>query len=199
MIIEKLAKVDGPKRKSAGILAVLVIAGICYLIIPGGFVAKLRASKTEYTDMQTTYADTTEYDADFLSLQTRLKDIEQKLEEQKQICFSSKQAFLFFENMDTLAVAHNLEPISRVISKLQSLTVTEEAEPEQQFLKTQSANIIVAGNYFDIVDFVNELANRPQSVRMTGLNIALPPGAKFNPNASFDVTVLLYLSEEVGK
>ena len=94
-------------------------------------------------------------------------------------------------------MAHNLEPISRVISKLQSLAVTEEGEPQQQFLKTQSANIIVAGNYFDIVDFVNELSNRPQNVRLTGLNIALPPGAKFNPNASFDVTVLLYLSEEV--
>lgn len=199
MIIEKLAKLDRPKRRLATILAVLVIAYMCYDSITRGFVVKLRASEAKHTDIQTTYDGTTKYNADFLSLQKQLEDMERQLEEQRQMCFSKKQAFLFFENINTFALAHNLQLISRVISEPEWFVVSEEAEPQQQFLKTQSANITVAGNYFDIAVFLNELTDRPQRVRMTDLNIVLPPGAKFNPNASFDVAVLIYLSEEVEK
>ena len=199
MIIEKLAKLDRPKRRLATILAVLVIAYMCYDSITRGFVVKLRASEAKHTDIQTTYDGTTKYNADFLSLQKQLEDMEQQLEEQRQMCFSKKQAFLFFENINTFALAQNLQLISRVISEPEWFVVSEEAEPQQQFLKTQSANITVAGNYFDIAGFLNELTDRPQRVRMTDLNIVLPPGAKFNPNASFDVAVLIYLSEEVEK
>lgn len=199
MIIEKLAKLDRPKRRLATILAVLVIAYMCYDSITRGFVVKLRASEAKHTDIQTTYDGTTKYNADFLSLQKQLEDMEQQLEEQRQMCFSKKQAFLFFENINTFALAQNLQLISRVISEPEWFVVSEEAGPQQQFLKTQSANITVAGNYFDIAVFLNELTDRPQRVRMTDLNIVLPPGAKFNPNASFDVAVLIYLSEEVEK
>ena len=199
MIIEKLAKLDRPKRRLATILAVLVIAYMCYDSITRGFVVKLRASEAKHTDIQTTYDGTTKYNADFLSLQKQLEDMERQLEEQRQMCFSKKRAFLFFENINTFALAQNLQLISRVISEPEWFVVSEEAEPQQQFLKTQSANITVAGNYFDIAVFLNELTDRPQRVRMTDLNIVLPPGAKFNPNASFDVAVLIYLSEEVEK
>ncbi len=206
MIIEKLAKLDRPKRRLATILAVLVITYMCYDSITRGFVVKLRASEAKHTDIQTTYAGTTKYNADFLSLQKQLEDMERQLEEQGQMCFSKKQAFLFFENINTFVLAQNLQLISRVISEPEWFVVSEEAEPlseeaepQQQFLKTQSANITVAGNYFDIALFLNELTDRPQRVRMTDLNIVLPPGAKFNPNASFDVAVLIYLSEEVEK
>lgn len=199
MIIEKLAKLDRPKRRLATILAVLVIAYMCYDSITRGFVVKLRASEAKHTDIQTTYAGTTKYNDDFLSLQKQLEDMERQLEAQRQMCFSKKQAFLFFENINTFALAQNLQLISRVISEPEWFVVSEEAEPQQQFLKTQSANITVAGNYFDITGFLNELTDRPQRVRMTDLNIVLPPGAKFNPNASFDVDVLIYLSEEVEK
>lgn len=197
MIIEKLAKLDKQKRILASVLAVLAVACICYYAITRGFVLKLWTSKAKYAGIQTTYAGTANYDADFHDLQRRLENMEQQLEEQRQKCFSSKQAFQFFENINTLALAHNLKPISRVISKPEKLVVSEETEPQQRFLKTQSVNITVAGNYFDIVEFVNELTNRSQRVCVTDLKIVLPPGEKFNPNASFDVALLIDMSEEV--
>ena len=199
MIIEKLTELDDSKRILTDIFTVVVISITCYYTISGEFVIKLRACEAKYTSIETAYTRAQRYGTDFIRLQKQLEQIERQISEQKQTFFSNKQAFSFFENIDAFALAHNLRLISREISKPESLIIDEDAEQQQQFLKKQSANITVAGNYFDIVEFINELTDRLQKVYITNFSIVLPEGAKFNPDASFDIALLTYLSEDIEK
>jgi len=207
MIIDRLAKLDQPKRILAAVLAVLAVAGICYYAIMGDSVVTvviLQAIKAKYTRIQDViYPSTKNQLIDFSNLQRQLEDRKKQVKEQEWKYFTSEQALQFFENISARALAHNLKPISSTISEPKKLVVDEKAEPQQQFLETQSAKIIVAGRYSDIVNFVNELTGRPQKVYITNPHIALPPGEEFNPRASFSISVLISvfsaLSRKVNK
>ena len=203
MIIEELTKLDEPKRKVAAVLTVLVVACICYFAITRDSVTKLKAAKASYAGVQAAYTETENQQAELLNLQKQLEEKEKQLQEYQQQYFGSKKALQFFENINAMALAYNLKPISRVISEPEKLgdnkADDEKSKPKQQFLKTQSAKVIVSGNYFDIVDFVNELTDRPQKVCITNLHITLPAGEKFNPKASFKITLAIDLSKDVKK
>lgn len=203
MIIERLTKLDEPKRKVAAVLVVLVAACICYYAITRNSLTKLKAVKTSYAGVQAVYAGTENQQTDFLNLQKQIKEEEEHLQEYQQQYFSSAKAVRFFENINVMALAYNLKPISRMISEPKKLsdnkTNDEKSEPQQQFLKTQSAKITVSGNYFDIVDFVKELAGRPQKICITNLHITLPAGEKFNPKASFKIILVIDQSKDVKK
>jgi len=202
MIIEELKKLDEPKRKIAAVLTVVVAACICYFVITRNSVTKLRAAKASYAGVQATYTETENQQADLLNLQKQLKEEEKRFQEYQHQSFSSTQAVQFFENINTTALAYNLKPISRIISEPKKLSVKasdEKSEPQQQFLKTQSAKVVVSGNYFAIVHFVNELTDRPQKVCITNLHITLPVGERFNPKASFKIILVIDSSENVEK
>ena len=106
-----------------------------------------------------------------------------------------------------MALTYNLKPISRVISEPKNLVddkaggevEDENAKPKPQFLKTQSAGITVAGNYFDIADFLNQLTGGPQKVCITDLRIILASGERAKPKASFKITLAIDLSKEIKK
>ena len=195
MIIEELIKLDEPKRKTAAVLAVLVVICICYFAITRDSVTKLKAANASYASVQTAHASTENQQTDFLNLQKQLGEKEKRLQEYQRQCFSISQAVQFFENINAIALTYNLKPISRVISEPKNLVDDkvddENAKPKQQFLKTQSVKVVVSGNYFDIVDFVNELTGRQQKVYITNLHIVLPPGKEVNPKASFSISVLI--------
>jgi len=203
MIIERLAKLDEPKRKAAAILTVLVVACICYFAITRGSVTKLKTAKASYAGIQAAYASTENQQAELLHLQKQLGEKEKQLQEYQQQYFGSKQALQFFENINTMALAYNLKPISRIISEPKKLVDDkvddQKSKPQQQFLKTQSVKVVVSGNYFDIVDFVNQLSDRLQKVCITNLHIALPAGEKFNPKASFKITLVIDLYKDMEK
>ena len=199
MIIERLTKLDEPKRKTAAILALLVVACVCYFAITRGSVAKLQAAKANYAGIEAAYTAAENQQAELSNLQKQLEEKEKKFQEYQQHCFNSTQAVQFFENINAMALACNLKPISRVISEPKELVADKEAKPQQQFLKTQSAKVSVSGSYFDIVDFMSELTDRPQKVSITNLHIALPEGEKFNPKASFEVILVIDQSEDVEK
>ena len=177
MIIERLAKLDQPKRILAAVLTVLAVACICYYVITRDFVVRLWTTKAKYAGVQAAYAGTENQRAFFLNLQRQFEDRKKQIKDQERKCFSSEQALQFFENINTIALAYNLKPISRIISEPKRLSADKEAE-SQQLLETQSAKITVAGNYSDIVNFVDELTDRPQKICITNLHIALPPGEK---------------------
>ena len=191
MIIEELAKLQEHKRISAAVLAALTAACICYFAITRGSVVKLQAARAKYAGIRSAHAGAEDQQADFLHLQRRLEDTKQQIEKQQQRCFSSEQAVHFFENINAMALVYNLKPISRIVSEPEKLVVDEETKAEEQFLQTQSAEVVVAGNYSDIVGFVNELTGRPQKVCITELRITLPPGKMPEPRASFSVSVLI--------
>ncbi len=203
MIIEELIKLDEPKRKAAAVLAVLVVICICYFAITRDSVTKLKAAKASYAGVQAAYASTENQQAELLNLQKQLDDKTSGLQEYQQQYFSSTRAEQFFENINAMALTYNLKPISRVVSEPKDLVDDkaddEEGKPKQEFLKKQSAKITVAGNYFDIVDFVNQLTGRPQKVCITNLHITLPAGEKFNPKASFKITLVIDLSKDIDK
>jgi len=191
MIIEELTKLDKPKRILAAILTVFVAGCICYFAIARGSVVKLQAAKANYAGIEAAYTATENQQAELSNLQKQFEEKQKQLQEVQQQYFSSTKAVQFFENINTMALAYNLKPISRVISEPKELVVDKEAKPQQQFLKTQSAKAAAYGNYFDIVDFINELTDRPQKVRITNLHITLPAGEEVNPKASFEISVLL--------
>ncbi len=203
MIIEELRKLDERKRKVAAVLTVLVVACVCYFAITRDSVTKLKAANANYAGIQTAYASTENQQAELLNLQKQLGEKEKQLQEYQQQYFSSKRTVQFFEDINAMALTYNLKPISRVISEPKNLVDDkandEEAGPKQQFLKKQSAKITVAGNYFDIVDFVNQLTNRPQKVCITNLHITLPAGEEINPKASFKITLVIDLSRDIEK
>ncbi len=200
MIIEKLTRLDGRKRISAAVVAVLVVAGICYLAVARVSVVKLQAAQARHSNVQALYEGTEDQPGNLLDLQKQLEDSEKQLREQQEQCFSSEDAAEFFENISSMARAYNLRPISRVISEPRKLVVnrvgTENLKSEKQLLKQQSAEAAVSGNYSDIVDFVTDLVDRPQQVCITELHVALPAGEKFNPKASFKVTLFIDSSKE---
>jgi len=203
MIIERLKKLDEPKRISVAVLTVLVAACVCYFAITRDSVVKLQAAKANYIGIQAAYASTEHQQAEFSNLQKQLEEKEKQLKESQQQCFNSAGAVQFFENINSMALAYNLKPISRIISEAKKLVDDkvgdEKTKPKQQFLKTQSAKVVVSGNYFEIVDLVNELTDRPQKVCITNLHIALPAGEKFNPKASFKIILVIDSSEDVKK
>jgi Tfp pilus assembly protein PilO len=199
MIIERLTKLDDPKRKTAAILVLLVVACVCYFAITRGSVVKLQAAKANYDGIEAAYTATENQQAELTNLQKQFEEKEKKLQEYQQHCFNSTQAVQFFENINAMALACNLKPISRIISEPKELVADKEAKPQQQFLKTQSAKIAVCGNYFDIVDFLNELTSRPQQVCITELHIALDAGEKFNPKSSFKIILIIDQSRDVEK
>ena len=203
MIIEEFTKLDESKRKAATVLTVLVVVCICYFTITRDSVTKLKAARASYTDIQTAHASTENQQIEFSNLQKQIEDKTSELQEYQRQCFSSSQAVQFLENINTLALAYNLKPISRIISEPKKIVDdkvdNENALPKQQFLKTQSAKIVVSGNYFDIVDFVNEFTNCPQKICITNLRIALAAGEKFDPKASFEIIFIKDQSEDMEK
>jgi Tfp pilus assembly protein PilO len=184
-------------------LTVLIVACICYFAITRDSVRKLKAARASYADVHAVYTSTANQQVELLDLQKVLKEKEKQLQKYQQQYFGSKRALHFFENINAMALAYNLKPISRVISEPQNLVDDkvddENAPPKQQFLKTQSAKITVAGNYFDIVGFVSQLTGCPQKVWITNLRITLPTGEKFNPKASFTITLAIDFSMDVEK
>lgn len=203
MIIEVLTKLDDLKRKATAFLTVLVVVCICYFAITRDSVAKLKAANASYAGVQTAYANTDNQKAELVDLQKQLIEKEKHLHEYQEMYFSSKRAEFFFENINTMALAYNLRPISRAISEAKNLiddkVEDENTPPKEQFLKTQSANIVVSGGYFDIVDFMNQLIGCPQKVYITNLRINLPAGEKFKPKASFKISLLIDLNKDLGK
>jgi Tfp pilus assembly protein PilO len=195
MIIERLTKLDEPKRKTVAVLAVLVAACICYVVITRDSVVKLKAARANYANVQTAYASTENQLAELTNLQKKFTEKEKQLKECQQWYFSRAEAMQFFENINALALAYNLKPISRIISEPENLgdNKADQGKPktQQQFLKTQSAKVAVSGNYSDIVNFLSELTGKPQRVSITNLHIALPPGERTNPRASFSIFVLI--------
>lgn len=203
MIIEEFTKLDEPKRKAAAVLTVLVVVCICYFAITRDSVTKLKAANAKNAGIQATHANTEHQQAEFSNLQKQVENKTSELQEYQQQCFSGSQAVQFLENINTLASAYNLKPISRIISKPKKLSDNkadeEKPRPQQQFLKTQSAKIVVSGNYFDIVDFVNEFTNCPQKICITNLHIALAAGERFDPKASFEIIFIIDQSEDMEK
>ena len=200
MIIEKLTRLDGPKRTVASVVAVLVVAGICYLAIARRSLVTLQAAEVKRTSIQALCDGIEDQRAELLNLQEQIKNSREQIEEYQEQYFTSEQAAQFFENINSMALAYNLKPISRMISEPSKLIANkvgdEETKPQEQFLKKQSAKVAVSGNYFDIVDFVKELVDRPQQVCITNLHVALPVGESSNPKAAFEVTLFIDSSKE---
>jgi len=214
MIIEKFTKLDKRKRISAAVLTVLVAAYICHFVITRDSVVKLQTANAKHAGIEAEYASTELQQAELSSLQKQFEEKQMRLREYQQQFFSNSEAVQFFENINSMALAYNLKPISRVISEPEKLSdgkadhdkskseqqslnsardgelaCPEQVERVEPFLKTQSAKLIISGNYFNIVDFLDELANQPQKVCITNLNIALPAGERVNPRVSFSISV----------
>ena len=207
MIIEELTKLDKPKRKVVDISTVLVIACICYFAITRDSVTKLKAVHASYSSVQTAYAATENQQGDFHNLQKQLDEEKKQFCEYQRQYFSSAKAARFFENINSMALAYNLKPVSQTISeqieidnkKADKKAGGEESKPKPLFLKTQSARVVVSGNYFDIIDFVNHLTERQEKVCITNLNISLSRGDSFEPKASFKITLAIDLSKDIKK
>ncbi|MGB8226249.1 MAG: type 4a pilus biogenesis protein PilO [Sedimentisphaerales bacterium] len=202
MILDRLTKLDERKRISAAVLVVLIAACVCYFAITRNSITKLNAANANCAGIEAAYAATENQQAKISNLQKQFEEKEKKFQECQQQCFSSTQASQFFENINAAAIAYNLKPLSRIISepkKFGDSKMNDGNAPPPQFLKTQSAKISVTGRYFDIIDFVSELVDRPQKIGITNLHIALPAGEEFSPKASFEIILVIDSSKDAKK
>lgn len=203
MIPEKLIKLNESKKISAAVLLVLAAAGACYFVITRNSITRLQDARANYTGMQTVYTETEKQQAELPNLQKQLEDMKKQLQERQRQYFSRSEAARFFENINALASAHNLKPVSRVISEPRNLddgqTDNKKEDSRQEFIKIQSAQITVSGNYFDIVDFMNELTDYRQKVRLADLHINLSAGEDFTPRALFEIIVIIDSLKDAGK
>ena len=195
MITEILAKLDDSKRTSIVVLMILVMACACYLGITRTSLVKLNNAETQQLGLQAAYANTQQRLTAMPELQKNFDRIKQQLDNQKSKCFTCEQASNFFENINTIAMSHDLKPISRVISEPKYAPADKNNLTQPQFLATQSTKISVDGSYFDIVKFIEELIDRPQKVYITDLRITLMPGQSTKPRASFNIIVLTDTSQ----
>jgi len=199
MIIERLSKLDKRVRIVMAVLAVFAMACICYCAMTRSTLVKLLQGSAKRSHLASTYtnSENQQLHLRLRNLEKQLEDKKKHLEKQIQTTFSTEAALQFFENINATAIAYNLKPISKTISKPEKLTAIKEKESDsqQQFLRTQSAKIVVTGNFFDIVDFLKTLTNRPQKVCLINLQTALPAGEKFLPQASFKVVLLIDTSK----
>jgi Tfp pilus assembly protein PilO len=198
MILERLIKLSERKRISVAVLAILAAACVCYIAITRNSVVKLQTAKANYAGIRTAYAIAENQQAELLNFEEIFKEKEKQLQEFQQQYFSIAEAVQFFENINAMALVYNLKPISRIISEPMEFLADKEAK-QQQFLKTQSAKIVVTGSYFDIIDFINELIDRPQKVSITNLHIALPVGEEFYPKASLEISLVTDSSKDTKK
>jgi len=202
MILDRLIKLDDRKRVSAAIVTVLVAACVCYFAITRNSVVNLQTAKANYTGIQTVYAIAKNQQAELPDLQKQFKEKENQIQDCQRQCFSGIEAMQLFENINTMALAHSLKPISRIISeprKFDDNEIDDGNAPRTQFLKTQSAKINIAGGYFNIIDFINKLIDRPQKVSITNLYITLPAGEGSDPKASFEIVLVIDSSKDVKK
>lgn len=199
MITEILVKLDKTKRRRVIILAVLVIGCVCYFAITRGSLAKLQQAKAKQIGLQFTHAGTQKQIINLTTLQKTLNRIKQQLDEQRQECFDGKQASKFFENINSMAISHSLKPISLMNFESAKLGRDKNAGMKQKFLAIQSASISVDGGYFDIINFLEELTNRPQKVSIKNLNISLVNKKASKPRATFNIVVLVNSSENNKK
>jgi len=200
MIIEKLEKLDKSQRIKIAVMAVIATGWLSYYVITRSSAIKLNQAEAKYTDIQNEFADMETQLIGLSKLEERFAYLQNQFDRQKQKWFTRTQALQFFENINAMALAHNLRPISRIISEPEILfdNKKEEAEPQNHSLRTQSARVIVTGNYFDIVDFVGDLTlpDRTRKVSIRDMHIALAPGDDFYPRAAFNVVLLVDLSQE---
>lgn len=203
MISDKLAKFDESQRISVAALIVLAAASVCYFTIIKNSVVKLQDARADYASMRNIYAETEHQRTELLNLQKQLEDTKKQLQERQKQHFSSTEASRFFESINPLALAHNLRPISHLISEPKNLneykTGDKKVYTQQETLKIQSVKITVSGNFLDIVDFMNELAGYRQKVRLTNLRITLPADEGFNPKASFEIILIIDLLKDAVK
>lgn len=203
MILDKLTKLDDFKRISAAVLIAMITAITCYFAIARSSVVKLQDTQASYAEMQAVCTEMENQQAEFPNLQKQFGDIKKQFQERQTQCFSRNEAIRFFENINALAMAHSLTPVSKTISEPKEIvsgkTDDPNVGPQQDFLKTQSANIAASGNYFDIVDFIKDITNCQQNVCLTNLYISLPAGEEYNPKASFEITLIIDLSKDTEK
>jgi len=200
MIIDKLAQLDKAQRIKVTVFAVIAIGWLSYYVVTRGPAMKLNQAEAKYTDIQNEYAQMENQLIGLSNFEERLAELQNQFDKQKQKWFSRPQALQFFENINAMALAHNLRPISRIISEPKDFFENEKEEngPQNHLLRTQSARVTVTGNYFDIVDFVADLTlpQRQQKVIIENVHIALAPGENYYPRASFNVVLLVHLSRE---
>ncbi len=194
MIAKLLVKLDGPKRRAVAVLVILAMICVCYYTIARNPWLKLRQSGAKLRNVQTTYASTMKELAGLSNLKKHLAEVEQQLNQERQQCFTVEQASGFFESINTIAIKHDLAPKSRVISRPRYVA-GQDAQARQQSLATQSTKISVVGNYFDIVDFIDELTDRPQKVYIADLNVSRTTRQNSRPRATFNVVVMTDSSE----
>ncbi|MHC5060352.1 MAG: hypothetical protein ACYTFK_04615 [Planctomycetota bacterium] len=201
MITDKLAKLDKSQRIKVTAFAVIAIGWFSYSVITRSSAIKLDQAEAKHTDVQYEYANMENQLIGLSTFSKRIVELQNQLDEQKQKWFTRQQALNFFENVNAMALTRNLRPISRLISEPKTIfndKENEEAESQDLLLRTQSAKIAVTGNYFDIVDFVGDLtlAERQQKVIIENIHIALAPGDNYYPRATFNVVLLVDLSQE---
>lgn len=199
MITDFLAKLDEHKRKRVIFLTMLGINCVCYLAITSSSLTDLQQAKINQIGLQQTFAATQKQIISLPTLHETLSRIEQQVDEQRQRYFDDKQASEFFEKINTMAIRHHLKPISLMGFESKNLTIEKDVEIEQEYLAIQSAKISVDGSYFNIINFLEEITNRPQKVSIKDLSIALVAGQALNPRASFNIIVLVDSSENNEK
>ncbi len=201
-LIDKLTKLDKSTRTISMALIVLAVAYICYHAIAGPFLARLKAAKAECADIRKEYIEQESLITDLGCLQTKLAEAREGFNQLKSKCFTNQQAERFLENITTMAQSYNVTTVSRRIAKPKSLIIEDpeqqivEEKPEQQEVvsfEIHSAQVVVAGDFYDIVNFIKVLEGRSEKVSITDIRIGLPPGGKFHPRAWFNITVLAEL------
>ncbi len=198
-LIAKLTKLDISTRTTGATLIVLTVMCVCYSAIMGPSLDRLKTAKAECADTRKEYIEQESLITDLDRLQMKLARAREEFNQLKSKCFTSQQAERFLENITVMAQTYDVTTISRRIAKPKALIIEDpeqqmvEEKPEQQEVvgfETHSAQVVVAGEFYDIVNFIKVLEGRSEKVSITNIRISLPPGEEFYPKAWFNIAVL---------
>ncbi len=185
MIPSRLS-LDRRQRWGLTLGIITAIVGGVYITLPHRQWNRLRQLQEEYQQKSQLSQTLMGMEERFNQTQQRWQQGQEQLANLEAGCCTDGQARMFFENLNTWAREANLQPISRSLSPITSLTHTQNS-----MIWTQSADMVLEGGFYDMMNYLNRLIDRPQTVVLNSLRISMPPGQEHYPRLSFRVVLII--------
>lgn len=149
----------------------VVVTGLVYFTLPHRQWSKLQHIQDEVRQQAQLSQSLTGIEDRLKRLQQNHQQLQDQLAGLEAGCCTDDQARSFFDNLNTWARESNLLPVSRSLSPVSSLM-----NLPQGTMWTQAADVVLEGSFYDMIDYLNRLVDRPQGVGMHLIRISMPPG-----------------------
>ena len=194
-LVHMLAQMDERTRRRVVLMAVAVAGLLGYRVFSDGPVRQLVAVQAQYAAAVQRQTEMGSMNLDLEQLHGDFDKARQTLQEVQRQCATPAQASTFFEQLNAIATAHGLQPVSTSLSQPRRL-FEDSALGLGERVVVQQAEVVVVGGFADLIQYLEELTHTRGRVFLSSLRIESPSGADPTPRASFLVGIVVESSSE---